>query len=78
MTEKEKYKVFEFGYGGEFSINCVDATFRNERDAKRVADLLNSLSEKQRITNMTNQALIRFIKSKGYNVEEVLEFVNEL
>lgn len=41
-------------------------------------DLLNSLSEKQRITNMTNQALIRFIKSKGYSLKEVLEFVNEL
>ena len=39
---------------------------------------LNELSERQRIANITNQALIRFIKSKGYNVEEVLEFVNEL
>ena len=45
---------------------------------REVVDLLNSLSEKQRITNMTNQALIKFIKSIGYSLEEVLEFVNEL
>ena len=57
MTENG-YKVFEIGRTGEYSITCVDSTFKSRRDAVRVCDLLND-KEKQ-IKDLKEDDLIFF------------------
>lgn len=37
-----------------------------------------NVSDNQRITELTNHVLVEFIKSKGYTLEEVSEFVTKL
>jgi hypothetical protein len=38
---------------------------------------ITDLSDKQRINELTNYALVQFIKSKGHTMEEVTAFVKE-
>ena len=45
MTEKRFY-VFEYGYGAEYSINNIDATFiGNARQISKIKEALTSIKE---------------------------------
>lgn len=46
MTE-DKFTVFEFGYGGEYTISGIDATFKSKRCAEKVCDKLNELLQEK-------------------------------
>lgn len=78
MTE-DKFTVFEFGYGGEYTISGIDATFKNKRDAERVCDRLNWLTEDLKLAK-TNQKILeeenRDLKEHIYcELDEIIEFL---